>query len=61
VTTDKQLRARRREEQIRASRTKKTPDRRGPKQTEELAELRGDSRQTVKTDTEESDTGRQLK
>jgi hypothetical protein len=39
VTTDKQLRARRRAEQSRASRAKKTPDRRGPKQTEELAEL----------------------
>jgi hypothetical protein len=40
-----------------------TPDRRGPKQIEELAELaqlRGDSRQTVKTDTDKSDTGRQL-
>jgi hypothetical protein len=34
-------------EQIRASRAKKTPDRRGPKQTEELAESRVD-RQTVK-------------
>jgi hypothetical protein len=46
VTTDKQLRARRRGEQIRA---KKTPDRRGPKETEELAglkQLRRDGRQT---------------
>jgi hypothetical protein len=37
--------------------------RRRPKQTEELAELaelRGDSRQTVKTDTRKGDTGRQL-
>jgi hypothetical protein len=50
--------------QLRASRAKKTPDRRGPKETEELAvlaELRGDSRQTVKTDTDKGDTGRQLK
>jgi hypothetical protein len=39
VTADKQLRARRRAEQISASRAKKTPDRRGPKQTEELAEV----------------------
>jgi hypothetical protein len=39
VTADKQLRDRRRAEQIRASRAKKTPDRRGPKQTEELAEV----------------------
>jgi hypothetical protein len=37
------------------------PDRRGPKETEELAALRGASRQTVKTDTDKSDTGRQLK
>jgi hypothetical protein len=58
---EKQARARRRAEQIRASRAKKTPDRRGLKQTEELAELRGDSRQRVKTDTDKSDTGRQLK
>jgi hypothetical protein len=46
--TDKQLRVRRRAEQIRtsrASRAKKTPDRRGAKQTEELAELRRDGRQ----------------
>jgi hypothetical protein len=62
----KQTRARRRGEQsradqIRARKAKKTPDRSGPNQTEELAELRGDSRQTVKTDTEESDRGRQLK
>jgi hypothetical protein len=35
VTANKQLRARRRAEQIRA----KTPDRRSPKQTEGLAEL----------------------
>jgi hypothetical protein len=50
VTADKQLRARRRAEQIRASRVKKTPDKKGPKQTEELAELkelRRDSRQTA--------------
>jgi hypothetical protein len=45
------LRARRRAEQIRASRAKKTPYRRGRKQTEELAELRRDSQQRVKTDT----------
>jgi hypothetical protein len=57
------LTARRRAEQIRASIAKKTPDRRGPKQTEEpaeLAELRGDSQQTVKTNTDKSDKGRQL-
>jgi hypothetical protein len=39
---EKQTRARRRAEQIRASKTsraKKTPDRRGPKQTEEPSEL----------------------
>jgi hypothetical protein len=43
MTADKQLRARRRAEQIRASRAsraKKTPDRRGPKQTEGLTELK---------------------
>jgi hypothetical protein len=37
---EKQLRARRRAEQIRAIRAKKTPDRRGPKQAEDLAELK---------------------
>jgi hypothetical protein len=52
--------------QNRASTTKKTPDRRGQKETEKLAELvvlelRRDSRQTVKTDTERGDAGRQLK
>jgi hypothetical protein len=57
----KQSRARRRAEQIRASRTKKMSDRRGPKEAEELAELRGDSRQTVETDRDKSDRGRQLK
>jgi hypothetical protein len=60
----KQTRARRRAEQIRASRAKNTPDGRGRKQIEELAELaelRGDSRQRVRTDTEKSDTGRQPK
>jgi hypothetical protein len=49
VTADKQLRGRRGAEQIRAGRAKKTPDRIGPKQTEELAELkqlRRDGRQT---------------
>jgi hypothetical protein len=55
VTADKLLRAKRRAEQIRASTAKKTPNRRGPKQREELAELRGDSRQTVKTDTDKSE------
>jgi hypothetical protein len=50
VAADRQLRARRRAEHIRASRAKKTPYRRDPKGTEELAELRGDS-----------DAGRQLK
>jgi hypothetical protein len=55
------------ERATRARRAKKTPDRIGPKQIVELgelielAELRGDSRQTVKTDTDKSDTGRQLK
>jgi hypothetical protein len=51
VTADKQLRARRRAEQIRASRAKKMQDGRSPKETEELVELpdlRGDSRQTFK-------------
>jgi hypothetical protein len=43
VTADKQLRARRKAEQIRASRAKRTPERRGPKETEELAELRVNS------------------
>jgi hypothetical protein len=38
----KPLRARRRAEQIRASRAKKTPEKRGPKQTEELGELEVD-------------------
>jgi hypothetical protein len=57
---EKQLRARRRAEQIRASRAKKAPGRRGAKETEELAELRRDCRQRVKTDTDKSDTGRQL-
>jgi hypothetical protein len=33
MTADKQLRARRRAEQIRASRAKKMPDRKGPKQS----------------------------
>jgi hypothetical protein len=64
IQTEVDQGARRRAEQIRASRAKKTPDRRGPKQTEELAELtqlRGDSRHTVKTDTDKSDTGRQFK
>jgi hypothetical protein len=64
VTGDKQLRTRRRAEQLRASRAKKTPDRRGPKEREELAEiaeLRGDSRQTVKTDRDKIDRGRHLK
>jgi hypothetical protein len=56
--TLKQTIARRRAEQIRASRAKKTPGRRGKL---ELAELRGDSRQTVKTNKDKSDTGRQLK
>jgi hypothetical protein len=63
VTADKQLRARRRAEQIRASkasRAKKMPDRRGPKQTEELKELRRVGRQTVQ-DRYKCDTGRQLK
>jgi hypothetical protein len=40
VTAEKQLGARRRAEQIMTSRAKKKPDRRGPKQTEELVELR---------------------
>jgi hypothetical protein len=35
-----------RADQIRDSRAKKTPDRRGPQETEELTDLRGDSRQT---------------
>jgi hypothetical protein len=30
-------------------------------EAKELAELRGDGRQIVKTDTDKSDTGRQLK
>jgi hypothetical protein len=50
--------------QNRASTVKKTPDRRGPKERgklAELAELKGESRQTVKTDTDKGDTGRQLK
>jgi hypothetical protein len=44
VRANKQLRARRRAEQIRAirtSRAKKTPDRRGPKGLAETAELKG--------------------
>jgi hypothetical protein len=53
-----------RAEQIKASRAKKTPDRKGPKQTEELSELkqfRRDGRQTeLEGDTGKSDTGRQL-
>jgi hypothetical protein len=63
MTADKQLRARRRAEQIRVRRAKKMPDRRSPKETEQLAklaELRGDSRQAVKADTDKNDTGRQL-
>jgi hypothetical protein len=55
------LSPRKRAGQTRASRAKKTPDRRGPKQIAELVELREDSRQTVKTDTDKSDAGRQLK
>jgi hypothetical protein len=54
----------RRAEQIRASRAKKTPERRDAKETEELAELkqlRRGGRQTVKTNTNKSDTGSQLK
>jgi hypothetical protein len=61
IQTEADQRARRRAEQIRARRARKTPDRRGPKQTKELAELaelREDSRQTVKTDIDKSDTGR---
>jgi hypothetical protein len=60
IHTEADERARRRAEQIRASRAKKTPDRRGPKETEELAELtqlRGESRQTVKTASDKSDAG----
>jgi hypothetical protein len=70
IQTEAEQRTRRRAEQITASRAKKTPDRRGPKQTEELAELtqlrvdrqRVKRRQsTDKTDTDTNGTGRQLK
>jgi hypothetical protein len=40
IQTEADQRARRRSEQIRASRAKKTPDRGGPKQTQELAEFK---------------------
>jgi hypothetical protein len=59
----RQSRVRRRAEQIRASGAKKTPDRSGQKETEEVAELkelRRHGRQRVKTDTDNSDTGRQI-
>jgi hypothetical protein len=58
---DRTDRIRQMQRDSRNSRAKKAPDRRGPKQREELAELRGDSRHTVKTDIHKSDTGRQLK
>jgi hypothetical protein len=49
IQTEADQKASRRAEQIRASRAKKTPDRRASRAN------------TVKTDTDKSDTGRQLK